>query len=155
MSQCADVFSSRYPVGPREPQMVQEEACVHLSQNQAWGPLRPDRIWMTSKIDQLEKEADVKTKRLHLSSWKERFLVCQENMFELISNRTHLKSLILTSLHSSETRNVTFHRRQGKKDCSANKHRLLHCDISPINRIGHVCVLAKRMDHGHYSPYFQ
>lgn len=55
-------------MGPREPQIVQEEACVHLSQNQAWGPLRPDRIWMTSTIDQLEKEADVKMKGLHLSS---------------------------------------------------------------------------------------
>lgn len=149
MSQCAAVFSSRYPVGPREPQIVQEEACVHLSQNQAWGPLRLDRIWMTSTIDQLDKEANVKMKGLHLSSWKECVLVCQENMFELISNRTYLKILILTSLRSSETRNVTFHRRQGKKG------RLLHCDISPINRIGHVCVLAERMDHGHYSPYSQ
>lgn len=106
---------TRYSVCPREPQMVQEEVWVSLSQNQDWGPLRPDRIWMTSKIDQLEKGANVKTKGLHLSSWKEHFLVYQENMLELLSNRRHLKILILISLCSSETRNVTFHRRQKKK----------------------------------------
>lgn len=44
MSQGTDVFSSRYQVGPREPQMVQEEACVRLSQNQTWGPRSPDQI---------------------------------------------------------------------------------------------------------------